>query len=649
MGILGKYFLIFAFSTSVISIIIGIVGISRKRNLLSTFSLWAAFASAISIIISGIILGYSLMTNNYSIQYVIDKISIDTPLIYRITALWAGQAGSLLFWSVVLSVLFLIFLMQKKKLDKSVFRYVVVFLMINQLFFLIVNNFVFNPFEPALHSVEDGKGFNPILQNIGMVLHPPILYFGLAGFVIPFAYSISGLLVGKHDLALIRINKLWMQVLWLLMTIGILMGMAWSYVELGWGGYWSWDPIENASLLPWLIATAYIHTIVIEEKYRLFRRWNPFLILLTFVMSLFCTFLARSGVIFSVHAFSSPLLGILFIIFIGIVIIALIFIFVRAYSKLKSNVKIKSLLSQEGLIAINNFLVLSLAFAILWGVLFPVISEIITGNRITLSVRFYNGIAVPLGMLLLFFMGVENLLSMRKNGTKIKLIDLILPVSAGLLTAGILVALEIGNVYAIISLSMITFVFVTIVFEYIRDVIDSIRYKSEILFIAIYKPIIEKRMRYCHHLIHFGVLLLFLGFTGSAFDLGFDGTLYKGDTYKFDKFLVKLQDISTNQGPNYIAEESKFIVKKDGKVIGEVFPEKRYYSKFESIAVSEVGIISNLLHDFYIISKDTDTKAQRVQFEVLIKPLVIWIWIGGCIIIFGSIISIFLKEDNCYY
>ncbi|MBL7136099.1 MAG: heme lyase CcmF/NrfE family subunit [Candidatus Marinimicrobia bacterium] len=646
MGILGKYFLIFAFGASVISIIVGIIRIGRKRNLLSTFSLWAAFATAVSIIISGIILGYSLMSNDYSIQYVIDKISIDTPLIYRITALWAGQAGSLLFWSVVLSILFLVVLMQKKKLDIFVFRYVVVFLMINQLFFLIVNNFVFNPFEPALHSVEDGKGFNPILQNIGMVLHPPILYFGLAGFVIPFAYSIAGLIASKYNLALIRINKLWMQVLWLLMTIGILMGMAWSYVELGWGGYWAWDPIENASLLPWLIATAYIHTIVIEEKYRLFKRWNPFLILLTFVMSLFCTFLARSGFIFSVHAFSSSLLGILFIIFIGIVIIALTFVFIRAYSKLKSIAKMKSLLSQEGLIVINNFLVLSLAFAILWGVLFPVISEIITGNRIALGARFYNSITVPLGMLLLFFIGVENLLSMRKNGTKVKLIYLILPVLAGLLTVGILVALGIGNVYAIISLSMITFVFVTIVFEYIRDVIDSIKSKSETFLIAIYRSVIKKRRRYCHHLIHFGVLLLFLGFTGSAFDLGFDGTLHKGDTYKFDKFLVKLQDISTNQGPNYISVESKFLVEKEDKVIGEVFPEKRYYSKFESIAVSEVGIISNVLRDFYIISKDIDTKSQRVQFEVLIKPLVIWIWIGGCIIIFGSIISIFLKKEN---
>jgi len=646
MGILGKYFLIFAFSASVISIIIGIIGICLKRNLLSTFSLLSAFASAISVIISGIILSYSLITNNYSIQYVIDKISIDTPLIYRITALWAGQAGSLLFWSVVLSVLFLVVLAQKKKLDISVFRYAVVFLMINQLFFLIVNNFVFNPFELALHSVEDGKGFNPILQNIGMVFHPPILYFGLAGFVVPFVYSISGLIVGKHDLALIRINKLWMQVLWLLMTVGILMGMAWSYVELGWGGYWAWDPIENASLLPWLVATAYIHSIVIEEKYGLFRGWNPFLILLVFVMSLFCTFLARSGFIFSLHAFSSTFLGILFIIFIAIVIFVLIFVFIRAYSKLKSNVKMKSILSQEGLVAINNFLLFGLAFAIIWGLLFPVISEVITGNRATLGPRFYNSIAVPLGMLLLFFMGVENLLSIRKNGTEIKLIDSIVPVLAGLLTAGILVAIGIGNVYAIISLSLIIFVFATIASEYIQDVIGRIRYNSEILFPAIYKPIIKKRRRYCHHLIHIGVLLLFLGFTGSAFDLEFYGTLHKGDTYKFDKFSVKLQDISTKQGPNYIAEESKFIVKKEGKVIGEISPEKRYYSKFESFVISEVGILSNVLRDFYIISKDIDTKVQRVQFEVLIKPLVIWIWIGGIIIIFGTIISIFLKKEN---
>ncbi len=646
MGILGKHFLTFAFNTSVISIIIGIIGIRRKSNHLSIFSLWSAFVTAVSIILSGIILSYTLLTNDYSIQYVVDKISIDTPLIYRITALWAGQSGSLLFWSVVLSVLFLVVLMQKKKLDISVFRYVVVFLMINQLFFLIVNNFVFNPFEPALHSVEDGKGFNPILQNIGMVFHPPILYFGLAGFVVPFVYSLSGLIVGKHDLALIRINKLWMQVLWLLMTIGILMGMAWSYVELGWGGYWAWDPIENASLLPWLVATAYIHSIVIEEKYGLFKRWNPFLILLTFVMSLFCTFLTRSGISFSIHAFSSPLLGILFIIFIGIVISVLIFIFVKAYSKLKSNVKMKSLLSQEGLIAINNFLVFSLAFAILWGILFPVISEVITGNRATLGARFYNSITVPLGMLLLFFMGVENLLSMRKNGTNIKLIDLILPVSAGLLTAGILAAIGIGNVYAIINLSLIIFVFATIVFEYINDIIDGIRSKSDTLFVAIYKPIIRKRRRYCHHLIHLGVLLLFLGFTGSAFDLEFDGTLNKGDTYKFDKFSVKLQDISTKQGPNYIAEESKFILKKEAKVIGEIFPEKRYYSKFENVAISEVGIVSNVMRDYYIISKDIDTKAQRVQFEILIKPLVIWIWIGGIIIIFGTIISIILKKEN---
>ena len=351
------------------------------------------------IFLATFILSYQLIISNFDVDYVARYTSIETPIIYKISALWAGQSGSLLFWLFILSIFSTITILQNQYKHHELMPWVIISLTVTQIFFLILTNYVTNPFKPteADFIVANGNGLNPLLQNITMAIHPPTLYLGYVGFTVPFAFAFSALVNRDTSPLWIQSIRRWTLVAWLFLSMGIILGGWWAYQELGWGGYWAWDPVENASFMPWLTATAFLHSIIIQEKKDMLRLWNMVLIILTFTLCIFGTFLTRSGVMSSVHSFTESSLGPIFLSFVFFIMIASFGIMYSRLDDLKSPKKIESFTSRESGFLFNNMIFVVLCFAVLWGTLFPVISEAIRGTKITVGAPFFNKINTPIG------------------------------------------------------------------------------------------------------------------------------------------------------------------------------------------------------------------------------------------------------------
>ncbi len=413
------------------------------------------------------ILSYQLMISNFDIDYVARYTSIETPTIYKISALWAGQSGSLLFWLFILSIFSTITILQNQQKHYGLIPWVIISLTITQIFFLILTNYVTNPFKPteADFIVANGNGLNPLLQNITMAIHPPTLYLGYVGFSVPFAFAISALINRDTSPLWIQSIRRWTLVAWLFLSMGIILGGWWAYQELGWGGYWAWDPVENASLMPWLTATAFIHSIIIQEKKDMLRLWNMVLIILTFALCIFGTFLTRSGVMSSVHSFTESSLGPIFLSFVFFILIASFGIMYSRLDDLKSPKKIESFTSRESGFLFNNMIFVVLCFAVFWGTLFPVISEAVRGYKITVGAPFFNQINTPIGLILLGLTGIGPLLAWRRTGTKNLIRKFTLPIIICFIS--IILFLLIGyKGYVVISFSLCIFVTTAILSEF---------------------------------------------------------------------------------------------------------------------------------------------------------------------------------------
>ena len=415
------------------------------------------------VIIATIILVNELISSNFDIDYVAHHTSLETPGIYKFSALWAGQSGSLLFWLFILSIFSLIAIYQNRNRYHKMMPWVIIVILFIQLFFLILTNFITNPFEPtnADFEVANGLGLNPLLQNLTMAIHPPILYLGFVGFTIPFAFAFAALVTNESGSLWIRSIRRWSLVTWLALSCGIILGGWWAYQELGWGGYWAWDPVENASFMPWLTGTAFLHSIIIQEKKNMLRLWNMILIMLTFILTIFGTFLTRSGVMSSVHSFTQSPLGPFFLSFVVLLLCICAFLIIQNLSNLKSVKRIESLTSRESGFLFNNVVFVTLCFAVFWGTIFPVISEAVQGTKITVGAPFFNQVTIPIGLFLLFLTGVGPLLAWRKTSKQNLKNNFSLPIILSVLSSVIFILFGLRG-YVVISLMLSVFVIVSI-------------------------------------------------------------------------------------------------------------------------------------------------------------------------------------------
>ena len=599
------------------------------------------------------ILGYQLIISNFDIDYVARYTSLETPVVYKISALWAGQSGSLLFWLFILSIYATVVILQNQRKHHGLMPWVIITLVIVQMFFLVLTNYVTNPFKAteADFIVANGNGLNPLLQNVTMAIHPPTLYLGFVGFTVPFSFGISALVNRDTSPLWIQSIRRWTLVAWLFLSMGIILGGWWAYRELGWGGYWAWDPVENASFMPWLTATAFVHSIIIQEKKDMLRVWNMVLIILTFTLCIFGTFLTRSGVMSSVHSFTASSLGPIFLAFVFFILIASFGLMYTRINDLRSTRRMESFTSRESGFLFNNMVFVVMCFSVFWGTLFPVISEAVRGTKITVGPPFFNQINIPIGLILLGLTGVGPLLAWRRTGKKNLIRNFTFPILTGLSSAIVLLIIGYRD-YVVISFSLGAFVTATITTEFIRGIRARNKKFKESPITALKMMVSKNRSRYGGYVVHLGIVFMFIGFTGHAFDKEKEFSLKEGETEHVAGYEFELIQLSESERPNHYAWISDLrVTKQNGEFVTNLHPEKRvYFHRNPDVnrrqPHSELDIYSTLNKDIYSIFSAVDTENGVAFIKIMVNPLVRWVWIGGFILVFGTLIALWPRRDS---
>ena len=508
-----------------------------------------------------------------------------------------------------------------------------------QSFFLFLLCAISNPFDTLNFMPRDGQGLNPMLQNPGMIFHPPTLFLGYIGFTVPFAYAIAAMITGNTDAGWIKKTRVWNVLSWIFLSVGIILGGQWAYVELGWGGYWAWDPVENASFIPWLVSTAFIHTAIIQERRGVMKVWNMVLIQLTFILCIFGTYLVRSGVLQSVHDFGATGLGGYFLFFIVLVLVGGIYLLAESYSEFKTPGSIESYLSRESTFLFNNVILLALAFATLLGTVFPILSEAVTGNKLTVGQPFFNQVNTPLFLLLVLVTGICPLIGWRKASTENLKKNFMFPGVVAILAGIIMVAFSVRQPYALLAFVLSAFVGGTIVQEYMTAIRSRKKLTGESSPGAAVKILWKMRRRYGGHIVHFGLAMMVVGIAASsAYKLEKQATLQRGETMSIGDFTLEYEDFRQYEKFNRTVYAAKLGVFRDGKRIDEMEAERRYYINAKQ-PTTEVSLRSTLAQDLYVTMPGIGT-GNEITLKVAVNPLLIWIWFGSCLMVVGGVLAI---------
>jgi cytochrome c-type biogenesis protein CcmF len=527
-----------------------------------------------------------------------------------------------------------------RKHHRPLMPYVITVLMLTQIFFLVLNAFVVSPFRllsvgGGVMEVPDGNGLNPLLQHWAMAIHPPMLYLGYVGFVVPFAFAMASLITKQPGDGWIHTTRRWTLVTWLFQSMGVLLGAGWAYAVLGWGGYWGWDPVENASLLPWITATAFLHSVMMQEKKGMMKVWNIVMISATFFLCIFGTFLTRSGVVSSVHAFAQSPIGRYFVAFLAMGIAATVYLILDRLDYLKSEARLESVLSRESAFMFNNLILLASAFAILWGTLFPVISEALTGDRISVDTPFFNRVNVPIGLFLLLLTGVGPLIAWRRSSPESLKRNFMWPGLAALALMGILVAAGVRHFYATVSFGLCLFVAWTIFSEFYKGA-SAIRARMGGTLLAAAVELTHRNTRrYGGYLVHMGVVLMFIGFTGSAFNKDTTVEVKVGDNIHLAGYDLKVKQLRDGDNENYSWNHAVIDVYRNARLIDTLEPERRMY-KASRQGASEVDIRRRLNEDLYVNFAGMTDDNHRAVIQAYVFPLVSWIWVGFWVLVMGT-------------
>src|SRR3990172_4043429 len=542
MGEIGGLAISLAFVVSLYGVAAPLLGQALKRPELARSGSAAVYANFLLLSVASAALLQALLARDFGNAYVASYTSKDLGFWYTLAAFWAGQAGSLLFWALLLTG-FTALVVWRQSVYRELMPYVIATLMGTSAFFTMLLAFVSSPFARVPFTPADGSGLNPLLQNPGMFFHPPTQYLGYVGFTIPFAFAIAAMATRRLDDEWIRATRRWTLAAWFFLTWGVIFGMQWAYVELGWGGYWAWDPVENASLMPWLTATAFLHSVMIQEKRDMLKVWNLILIVLTFGLVIFGTFLTRSGVLSSVHSFALSSMGPLFFAFIAVILIVSFTLLALRLPWLKSAGDLDSLVSRESSFLFNNLILVGAAFSVFLGTIFPMISEAVRGVKISVGAPFFNQVNVPIGLALLLVMGLCPLLAWRKASLANLSRNFLFPGGLGLLTAVGLVAAGVRQPVAVTAFALSAFVTATILLDFHRGAMVR-RGHGEPYPLALGRLVLRNRRRYGGYVVHLGVILLFAGMAGSTFSSQQEAVLRPGQTVAINQYTLRYEGIS---------------------------------------------------------------------------------------------------------
>src|SRR5438309_1361411 len=648
MTILGGVCLWLAFLVGIWGALAGFVGGLQGRPDLQHSARHAVFAMCGALLVAVFSLEWALFQHDFNVEYVAAYTSRNLPIFYTWSALYAGQKGSLLFWATVLSLFGSLALLLTARRHRELLPYVAGVVCTVATFFISVMLFgQANPFHRLAYTPLDGNGLNPQLQNPGMVFHPPMLYLGYISITIPFAFAMAALISKRLDVDWLVAIRKWTLLSWLFLSIGICLGMWWAYVELGWGGYWAWDPVENASLLPWLTMTAFLHSVMIQEKRGMLKKWNLALIIGSWLLSIFGTFITRSGVISSVHSFTQSNVGYFFLFFLIAAATASFTVYARRLPLLAAETKLESMVSREASFLFNNLLFVGIAFSVLWGTLFPILSELVQGTKVTVGPPFFNQVNIPLGLALLGLTGIGPLIAWRRASLPNLQRQFAVPVTAGVFTVLVLLLAGMRDGYALVAIGLGGFVAATIVQEFARGTNARHRQYGEPYPLALGRLIARNRRRYGGYIVHTGILILFVAFAGMAFKTETQVTLRPGEratirspygwTYRLTHLGISQYDALNRQVTAATLE-----VERDGKRLGVMTTEKRQHVEglgrptFQPS--TEVGIRSDLREDLYVVLGGVVNGTEQAVFRFTINPLVWWVWYGGVVLVLGGLV-----------
>ena len=643
MASLGAFLLLLAFVTAAYAVSASVAG-ARRRNARLVESGIGAFytVAAIMTVASGVII-YAFVSGDYSIRYVQRYSDSFQPLFYKITSYWGGLDGSVMFWVFLLSLFGSVAVKVNRERNRELIPYVVAVIGAVEMFFLFLMIIHNNPFATYLtESPADGRGLNPLLQNFYMAIHPPTMYLGFVGLTIPFAFGMAALFTGHLDDSWLRAVRRWTMFSWFFLSLGLTLGMIWAYEELGWGGYWGWDPVENAGMLPWFTATAFLHSVHVQERRGMLRVWNVSLVIITFLLTIVGTFLTRSGVVQSIHAFGEdPELARYFIAF---MITTILFCFgwvIYRLPLLKGRHELDSWMSKEAAFLANNWILLFSALFILFATLFPTITEAINGERLTVGPPFFNRWMVPIGLVLLLLTGVGPLLAWRKSTFANLREQFMFPVIAGLVTGGVLVALGVRVWSSGICFALAGFVTGTLTQEFVRGGNVRRGMTGTDIVTAIIGLVARNKRRYGGYIVHAGVVLIFLGFAGEGFSRDQQLLLKPGEEAVVGDYTIHLDAIRvTDDGQKQMVTGHVTVKNADGEVIDQMRPAKWYFRKHEEEPTTEVAIRRTFTEDLYIVMPAFSIEEQTASVEVHINPLVNWVWFGFGILALGTGIAL---------
>ncbi len=665
MTILGEFALWIALPVAAWGMTLGFVGGRTQRGDLVLSAERSIYATSFLLVLASAGVMAAFLQDQFQYWYVASYSNRELELFYKITGLWAGQRGSLLFWAVMLSFFACITVFMNRRKNREFMPHVVGVLQGIMLFFVVVLLFAdVNPFERLDFTPADGQGLNPQLQNYWMTIHPPTLYLGFTAFTIPFAFAIAALLNGRLDARWIQLTRRWTLLSWLFLSIGIVFGMRWAYEELGWGGYWFWDPVENASLLPWLTATAFLHSIQIQENRGMLKVWNMSLVVLTWLLTIFATFLTRSGLIESVHSFAQELkIAYIFLSFMGSILAGSVILILYRLPELRSENRIESFLSRESAFLFNNLILLGACFAVMWGTMFPLIAEGVTGQAVSVGPPFFNRVNIPIGLVLMFLAGVGPVIAWRRASKRNLQKNFLWPTVTAVAASVALYALGVRAGYALMTWALGVFVLVIIGVEFWKGTRARARIEGEGYAKAFYHLVTRNRRRWGGYIVHVGTMMIFMGFAGAAYNVDVRQYVEPGQTVTVESPFGHSYDLtyeglslSIQRGQRNLDWQAIALVtaRRDGELVANLTTEKRKYTTSEQ-TMTEVGIHSNAFEDLYLILSEmenpqgalqNDPEAQGIYLQSLIKPLVNWIWFGALILFFGSVIALWPSADR---
>ncbi len=614
------------------------LGAGRGRTALIESAQHAAVGVFVLVTGAFALMVYAFLAFDFSVRYVALNTSLGTPFYYRITGVWGALEGSIILWSWMLALYTLVVIARHRERARELYPWALAALLGVLGFFLLVMTVAAPPFARLSPVPADGRGLNPLLEDTGMITHPIALYLGFTGFTVPFAFAVAALATGRLGETWITLTRRWTILAWYFLSLGLLIGGWWSYHVLGWGGYWAWDPVENAAFMPWLTGTAYLHSVMIQERRRMLKLWNVALVVLTFSLTLFGTFLTRSGVIASVHAFTQGAIGAFFLAFLALVVLVSLGLLAWRWEALRGQGELDSIVSRESTFLLNNVLLVAAAFTVFFGTVFPLISEAVRGVKVSVGAPFFNQVNVPLFLGLIFLMGVGPLIAWRRASPANLRRNFVGPLALGTAAAALFWGLGVRSALAVLSLALTVFVAATIGLDVWRATRARLR-RGERLVPALGRLLLTHNRRYGGFLVHLGILVVALGVTGSnAWSVQTEATLRRGETAELAGYRIRFDGLQASEASNHVRVVGTFTVTGASRP-AVMQPSRKFYPQEQS-PIAGVDYWIGLKEDLYLVLGDFARDGSRATVKVQVNRLVTWIWIGGVVLTLGAALAV---------